>query len=133
GKVLDALERLGLAENTVVILFGDHGWCLGEHGQWQKQLLFEEVARVPLIIALPKAKVTGVSPRTVELLDLYPTLIDVCGLKGPADLEGKSLRTLLENPRARWTIPALTQQVRKDGERTIMGYSVRTERWRYTE
>jgi uncharacterized sulfatase len=133
GKVLDALERLGLADNTMVVLFGDHGWCLGEHGQWQKQLLFDEVARVPLIIALPKAKVTGVSPRTVELLDLYPTLIDLCGLKGPAELEGKSLRPLLENPKARWTKPALTQQVRKDGQQEIMGYSVRTERWRYTE
>jgi iduronate 2-sulfatase len=133
GKVLDALERLKLADNTIVVLFGDHGWSLGEHGQWQKQLLFEEVARVPLIIALPKALVTGVSPRPVELVDIYPTLSDYCSLNPPANLEGKSLRPLLENPKARWLVPAVTQQLRKQDGKTIMGYSVRTEHWRYTE
>ena len=85
------------------------------------------------MIALPKAKVTGVSPRTVELVDIYPTLADLCGLTPPANLEGKSLRPLLMNPKARWTQPAITQVVRdRDGKR-LMGYSVRTERWRYTE
>jgi uncharacterized sulfatase len=133
GKVLDALERLNLRDNTIVVLFGDHGWCLGEHGQWQKQLLFEESARVPLIIALPTALAIGVSPRTVELVDLYPTLADLCALAPPGGLEGKSLRVLLDNPRARWATPAITQQVRDEGGQMIMGYSVRTERWRYTE
>ena len=133
GKVLDELENLGLADNTVVVMFGDHGWCLGEHGQWQKQLLFEESARVPLIIALPKPRKTGPSPRTVELLDLYPTLAELCGLKAPSHVEGKSLRRLLENPKARWTKPAITQQVRNVGDRRVQGFSVRTERWRYTE
>jgi uncharacterized sulfatase len=133
GKVLDALDRLKLADNTIVVLFGDHGWSLGEHGQWQKQLLFEEVARVPLIIALPKAIVVGTCPRTVELVDIYPTLADLCGLRPPANLEGHSMRVLLENPKVRWMIPALTQQVRNDQGRRIMGYTIRTERWRYTE
>jgi len=110
-----------------VVLFGDHGWSLGEHGQWQKQLLFEEVARVPLIIALPKAAVTGVSPRSVELVDIYPTLADFCGLKSPANLEGRSLRPLLENPKARWLVPAVTQQLRTQDSKSIMRYSVRTE------
>jgi uncharacterized sulfatase len=133
GKVLDTLDRLKLTDNTVVVLFGDHGWSLGEHGQWQKQLLFEEVARVPLIIALPKAAVTGVSPRPVELVDIYPTLADYCGLKSPTNLDGRTLRPLLENPKARWLIPAVTQQVRRQDGKAIMGYSVRTEHWRYTE
>jgi uncharacterized sulfatase len=133
GKVLDELERLGLSTNTVVVLFGDHGWSLGEHGQWQKQLLFEEVARVPLIVALPRTVATGPCPRTVELVDIYPTLAELCGLKPPENLEGRSMRVLLENPRARWATPALTQQARNSGGKRIMGYSVRTERWRYTE
>jgi len=91
------------------------------------------VARVPLIIALPKAAVTGVSPRPVELVDIYPTLADFCGLKSPANLEGRSLRPLLENPKARWLVPAVTQQLRTQDGKSIMGYSVRTEHWRYTE
>jgi len=133
GKVLDALDRLKLTENTVVVLFGDHGWCLGEHGQWQKQLLFEESARVPLIIALPNAPATGPSPRIVELVDLYPTLADLCALGPEARLEGTSLRPLLINPKAHWAAPAVTQQVRNENGTPLMGYSVRTERWRYTE
>jgi len=122
GKVLDALERLKLTDDTIVVLLGDHGWSL-----------FEGVARVPLMIALPNARTTGVSPRTVELVDLYPTLAELCGLKAPANLEGKSLRPLLENPRAHWMTPAITQEVRSQDGKQIMGYSVRTERWRYTE
>jgi arylsulfatase A-like enzyme len=94
-------------------------------------LLFEESAHVVLMIKAPHAKGNGTtSPRTVELVDLYPTLADLCGLTPPAWLEGKSLRPLLSNPNAFWKNPAFTQVTRKGG---LMGRSIRTEQWRYTE
>lgn len=133
GRVLDALDRLGLATNTVVVLFGDHGWLLGEHGQWQKMSLFEESARAPLLIAAPGCRTNAVCKRPVEFVDIYPTVADLCGLPCPPHVEGQSLRPLLENPQTRWTKPALTQVLRRDLIPYVMGYSVRTERWRYTE
>jgi uncharacterized sulfatase len=136
GRLLDALERLGLAENTVVVLVSDHGFLLGEHGQWQKKLLFEESARVPLIFAGPGIKGRGRSPRTVEMLDIYPTLVELCGLPKPKHkLEGKSLVPLLNDPQAKHDRPAFSQVTRRAGRgpnaKQIMGYSVRTERYRY--
>jgi iduronate 2-sulfatase len=132
GRLLDALERLGLADTTLVVFWSDHGYLLGQHGQWMKQSLFEPSARAPLIIAGPGIA-AGVSARPVELLDLYPTLADLCGLRAPAGLEGRSLRPLLAEPAAAWDRPALTQVRRTIGNDTFMGYSIRTERWRYTE
>lgn len=133
GNVLDALDRLGLRDRTIVVFWGDHGWSLGEHGQWQKTLLFEESARVPLIIAPPDRKQGDVSPGVVELLDLYPTLADLCGLAAPKTVEGRSLRRLLDAPHAEWKWHAITQQTRNHEGRRIMGYSIRVARWRYTE
>lgn len=128
GRVVDALSDLGLEDDTIVVFTSDHGFMLGEHGQWMKNILWEPSARVPLIVRVPgKRKVAGKrSPRTVELLDIYPTLVELAGLPGYARNEGKSLTPLLARPTDRsWTKPALSQ-VRG-------GRSVRTERWRYTE
>ena len=110
----------------------DHGWCLGEHGQWQKMLLFEESVHVPMIIFDPSAKGNGkVSTRPVELVDLYATLADLAGLPAPVGVEGKSLRPLIEDPAAKWDAPAFTQVYRAGPK--FFGRSVRTEKWRYTE
>jgi uncharacterized sulfatase len=130
GKVLDAVDRLGLRDNTIIVFWSDHGYQLGEHGLWFKQSCFEESARVPLIISLPRQKTAGQScPRLVELLDIYPTLADLAGVTPPAGLAGRSLRPLLNNPEAAWDHPAFTQVQRGK----VPGYSIRTERWRYTE
>ena len=130
GKLLATMDRLKLWDNTVVVFWSDHGYHLGEHGLWMKQSLFEESARVPLVIIAPGAKGNGrPCARTVEFVDLYPTLADLAGLTPPKDLAGVSLKPLLDNPQAAWDRPAYTQ-VQRGG---FPGYSVRTARWRYTE
>ncbi len=135
GRLLDALDRLALTDNTIVVFMSDHGYSLGEHGQWMKQMLFEESARSPLILAGPGVGAQGKgSPRTVEYLDLYPTLAGLAGLRAPDTLEGRSLVLLLKDPTKPWNHPALTQVRRGSAAQGFfMGYSIRTERWRYTE
>jgi uncharacterized sulfatase len=130
GRLLDAVEDLGLADKTIIVFWSDHGYHVGEHGLWKKQSLFENSERVPLIIAAPGQKSKGgVSPRTVELLDMYPTLAELANLKAPENLGGVSLRPLLDMPELEWSRPAYTQ-VWRGG---FSGHSVRTERYRYTK
>ncbi|MBA3296118.1 MAG: sulfatase [Acidobacteria bacterium] len=136
GKVVAALDRLKLAEKTVIIFMGDHGYHLGEHGgMWQKQSLFEEGARFPLIIAAPGRQRGRKSARVVEALDLYPTLAELAGIPPPKEVEGRSLVALLDRVDAPWDKPAVTEQVRRPGQDAppILGRTIRTERWRYTE
>ena len=137
GKVLAELDRLKLTDRTIVVFWSDHGFHLGEHGLWCKTSNYELDARVPLIIAPPKYRHAGskvMSP--VELLDLYPTLVDLCGLPSAKGLEGKSLRPVLANPKAIHKPAAFTQHPRPvyyKGQPTVMGYSIRTGQYRYTE
>jgi uncharacterized sulfatase len=135
GRLLDALEREGLAERTIVVVWSDHGYHLGEHGGvWQKRTLFEESARTPLFIRAPGARGNGrPCRRIVELVDLYPTLADLCGLTPPRNLAGRSLRPLLDDPEAEWQGAAATQILRPGDGQPVMGRSLRTARWRYTE
>jgi iduronate 2-sulfatase len=146
GKLLDALERLKLANRTIVVFHSDHGYHTGEHGGlWQKQSLFEQSARVPLIIAAPGSKAAGQSVAgCVELIDVYPTLAALCGLEVPAGPAGKSLAPQLADATAATKGFALTQVRRGGGgmgkkakatgeERFFPGYSLRTDRYRYTE
>lgn len=138
GRMLDALERLGLAENTIVVFWSDHGYHLGEHGGvWQKRTLFEQASRSPLIIRIPGAKGNGTPcRRIVEFVDIYPTVTAAAGLPAPERLAGRSLVPLLENPLREWDGFAITQILRPADKRLpkpVMGRSVRTERWRYTE
>lgn len=142
GVLLDAIDRLKLWENTVVVFVSDHGYHLGEHGGlWHKMTLFEEAARVPLIVVPPgRPSRATVTPRLVELVDLFPSLCEICGLSAPQGLEGDSFVPLLKDPNAPGKKAAHTvasRGARIDATRrldpAVMGRSVRTERWRFTE
>jgi iduronate 2-sulfatase len=130
GKVLEAMDRLKLWENTIVIFWGDHGWHHGEHGgMWAKVSLMEEVARIPFIVVAPGQARGAVCPRPIESVDIYPTLLEFCGLKTPGDLDGRSFLPLLENPKRSWDEAAFCQVNHRGGT----GRSVHTEKWVYLE
>ena len=138
GRMLDALDRLSLTNNTIVVFWSDHGYHLGEHnGIWQKRTLFEQGARAPLIIRNPMSKGNGQAcRRIVEFIDIYPTLTELAGLPTPKQVEGRSLVPLLQNPLSEWNGFAITQVLRPADNRLpkpVMGRSIRTERWRYSD
>ena len=137
GRLLDALDKEGLADNTVIVLWGDHGWQLGEHGLWHKHTNFELAARAPLLISVPKQKAAGKKfEAPVEFVDVYPTLAEVCGLPIPAGLDGISLKAVLDDSTVALSKKVAISQYPRSGGKTgfgqLMGYSIRDDRWRLT-
>lgn len=126
GRLLDALEKSPHRDNTIVVLLSDHGWHLGEKEAWRKFTLWEESTRVPFIIRLPSSSTGSICERTVSLVDLYPTLLELCGLPQHHRLEGRSLVPLIKVPTSEWKYPALTTQ-------GMGNHAVRSERWRYIQ
>lgn len=130
GRLLDALDRLNLANDTIIVFLGDHGYHLGERGWWNKSSLFDRSCRAPLLIAAPGVKGGQICRSPVEFVDIYPTIADLCGLKPPHKLAGKSLRPVLEDASREHTGAAFTLVTR--GAKKF-GQSVRTSRWRFTQ
>lgn len=125
GRLLDAIDKSPLKDNTIIVMWGDHGWHLGEKQHWRKFALWEEATRVPLVIAAPGITKPGSRcERTVSLLDLYPTLVELCGLPSKEELEGDSIVSLLRDPQSTWDRPVVTTHGRNN-------HAVRDERWRY--
>jgi arylsulfatase A-like enzyme len=135
GRLLDALDNLNLRENTIVVLWGDHGYHLGDHGLWSERTNFEAATRSPLIVSAPGQR--GAGRRTAALtesVDLYPSLCEICELPRPLGLEGSSFVPLFEDPDRLWKRAAFSQSPCEiPGVGPGMGYSMRTSRYRYTE
>lgn len=132
GVMLDQMDKLKLWDNTVVVFLSDHGFETGEHGGlWQKMVLFEESARVPLLVVTPGIKGGQTVPGLVELIDVYPTLMELCGLPVSPELEGKSVVPLLSKPNLPWKKAVYVVVERRNP--LVLGHSVHTERFRYTE
>lgn len=130
GKLLAELDRLDLRKDTIVILWGDHGWKLGEYSQWSKHTNFELDTHVPMIISDPDYPKGQRVRALTEFVDIYPTLADLCGLPVAGDLEGTSVVPLLSDPTKAWKTAAFSQYPRPN---KMMGYSMRTDQYRYTE
>lgn len=133
GKLLEELDRLKLSQNTIVVLWGDHGWKLGEHNAWCKHSNVENDTHAPLLIAVPGLATAGKKTDALaEFVDIYPTLADVCGLTLPTHLEGTSLAPVLRDPAKSVKAAAFSQYPRGAAGKQLMGYTMRTERYRFT-
>lgn len=133
GRVLEALGQKGLRENTIVVLWGDHGFKLGEHRSWSKHTNFETDTRVPLMVRVPGMTPAGQSTDAlVEAVDLYPTFTDLTGLPAPPQHQGLSFAPLPDDPDRPWK-PAVLGQYRRGGSDGVLGRTVRTDRYRYVE
>ena len=135
GRVLDKLKETGLDKNTIVVFTSDHGYHLGEHGHWQKQTLFDNATRVPLIVAGPGVnKNQKIMDAPVELVDIFPTLMDLVGMETPEFVSGKSFFSILKDSNARVRSSALTELGVSNGNGLkIQGYSIKTDRYRLTQ
>ncbi|MES2569400.1 MAG: sulfatase-like hydrolase/transferase, partial [Verrucomicrobiota bacterium] len=129
GRLLDGLDAAGLAKNTIVVLWGDHGWHLGDHGQWSKHSNYEQAAHIPLLVVAPGAKANSSSPALVETVDIYPTLTELAGVQAPQGLDGTSFAAQLKNPASPGKESIL--HVFPRGE--LMGRAIRTDRYRLVE
>jgi len=136
GRLLEGLKANGLADNTIVILWGDHGWKLGEHGMWCKHTQFELDSHVPMILKVPGQKNNGtVSDAIVEFVDIYPTLSELTGLEIPAHVQGTSFMPVIQDPVKAWKDGAITLWPlnRNNPDKLVLGFSLQTSRYRYTE
>jgi len=136
GKLLDELDRLDLRKNTIIVLWGDHGWKLGEHDAWCKHTTTENDTNTALLLSVPGMQHAGAKTKSiVEFVDIYPTLVEFAGLPLPSHLEGMSFKPVVENPTRPWKTAAFSQYPRnagRSGTGALMGYSMRTERYRLT-
>ena len=128
GRLLDKLDELGIADNTIIVFWGDHGFHLGDHGEWGKHTNMEQATRVPFIISDPRISNTGTSPHPAGFIDIYPTLCELAGLDIPDAPQGRSLVPVLNNSDAR-----IRNGIISIFRRGAMGYAYRTDRYRYIE
>lgn len=134
GRLIKALDETGLAQNTVIVLWGDHGYYLGDYGEWCKHTTYEIAAHVPLLIAAPGLPKNKRTKALTELVDLFPTLCDLTGNPIPKNIHGLSLKPVLNNSAAKWKAGAFSQYFKnKRGAGKVLGTSIRTDRYRYTE
>jgi arylsulfatase A-like enzyme len=141
GILLNTLDSLGMLENTVIVLWGDHGWHLGDHDLWCKHTNFENATRAPMIISAPGIK-AGNTKSVTEFVDIFPTLCDLSGVPIPSHLDGQSLVAVMKNPASKaddYAVSQYPRSLKKDvtekmgyDDKALMGYSIRTERYRYT-